>query len=689
MCIAVRVTCVFQTHLRAANTTQTSCTHVHLPVNCNLQLPTQTAGQLDTEPSPPAAAFRDVWSAAVSAATDLQLSATPAFGGRRPDVPWLVQTLPVLLQQLATDRLQRLGSNQLLQCCAGDLLQPLLAAAVKLLTDGSNQGTQAAAQLLDGICAALAPVQRAGQVSYTGVVQPTLKQVMDLLQQYPELPQLQHLQAGLSTALNIGLATAGDVSLLTTAEQLSAGIDVSELHWAAARGAAGAARTPESNDQLLKYWFLAVSAEQKVPSCQVAACCDAVAKVLAAGTAADLGQKLLSVELPMHVLGALLQAGLPAGQPQAASPTMQLLLGRALQHKQLSELPATVLQQLLTASLTAAATPAAKLQFGDCLRLLQLLLTQDASDDWAAAADMFVANISGDPASTQQFQQVILQHSASRSAAKLLLCMVACACRNGDTELSWSLFGLSQQLDSASGGGAPAELPSQQAADAFGSLLELQSQATAAGAMGRVLKVWQHMSAVGFTVQQLSPAAQQVALSALVSAQQHEQALRLVNQAPQLLLHLVQLWQGRQPPPDAQQLLVPALEACVAADSQQGASAAAIAVSTHLLRQGAADVLGQHGTLLVQLVKLLCAHSRHELAAQLLPVCEGEHGQGASAAAVEAYAVVAVATAETASSQARQQLVLVLAEDERRQLVLAALSLCLTQAAPAAAALLL
>jgi hypothetical protein len=383
------------------------------------------AGRLDSETtSPQAAAFRDVWSAAVSATTDLQLAATPAFGGCRPDVPWLVQTLPELMQQLAINGLQQLGSNQLLESHAGNLLQPVVTAAGKLLSDSDEQGTQAAAQLLNGVCAALARPQIAGQMPYASVLQPSLMQVMDLLQQHTQLPQLQHLPAALSTAVSIGVAVEGDVSLLERAKQLSAGVDVTELCWAAAQGAANSAHTPESNEQLIKYWSLAVSAEQQVTSSKVTACCAAVAKVLAAGTAAqgDLCQKLLSVPLPVTVLEALLQAALAAGQPQAATPAMQLLLAQALQHKQLSKLPATLLQELLAASLRVAAAPAAELQISDCLPLLQLLLAQDAASDWSAAAHLLVAAILSDPASAQQFKQVIWQHSRSSSAAQRCWC---------------------------------------------------------------------------------------------------------------------------------------------------------------------------------------------------------------------------------------------------------------------------
>lgn len=70
-------------------------------------------------------AFPEVWAAAVAAATDLNTAASPAFGGKRPDVAWLTRTLPSWWQQLQ----QQLG----LTATAADLLPPVIVAAGKLL----------------------------------------------------------------------------------------------------------------------------------------------------------------------------------------------------------------------------------------------------------------------------------------------------------------------------------------------------------------------------------------------------------------------------------------------------------------------------------------------------------------------------------------------------------------------------
>lgn len=464
----------------------------------------------------------------MGAATDLQLAATPAFGHQRPDLPWLLQTLP--------DVWQELDKQQLLQQCALTTLEPVIAAADRLLLQqevgasveklsgtNSSQATEAA-QLLDAICAILAGSSSSKgtqQLSYKAVLQPLMSQVLSLLQKHPELPPLQHLLPALSAVVSAGVA-AGDSSSLEAAEQLlvdskqAGSWDVSQLHWAAVAGAATAvtadtattAQAPSSRQLLLQYWAKAVSstsADETVSSAAATAAAEAVVAALAvdASDKGDLTQQLLTQPLPTGVLAALLQAAsAPCGRVQ------RLLVAYALQRKeQLQELPVTLLAQLLPEAISAyaftasapstagrsaaAAVPAAEaVNFADCLQLLQVLLLHGEAALEAETAHQLSAALSISADNMQQLEQLVEQNAATDATAGLLCSLLQAA---SGTEQNWELFLLLQRCRAPSSSKGQQQLV--RACEAL--LVKLDQYGTAvvpaaATAADRSVQVWQY-----------------------------------------------------------------------------------------------------------------------------------------------------------------------------------------------------
>jgi hypothetical protein len=200
---------------------------------------------------------------------------------------------------------------------------------------------------------------------------------------------------------------------------------------------------------------------------------------------------------------------------------------------------------------------------------------------------------------------------------------------------------------------------------------------------------------VGAASQQVSADANKAVLAALVSMQQHEQALQLVQQQPALLLPLAQLWQQQNQaglPPVAVKLVAQAVGLCVAAGTPE-ASAAADALQSLVWVPGtsaaAAHEALQEGIGALQLTQLLCQHSRVDAVLRLLGVAvpvsaNAWLSQQDAQAAVQA----AAAAAASAGTEAQQeQLVLLLSStDAAQQLVQAALrSMLATGSAQASA----
>jgi len=83
----------------------------------------------------------------VSAATNLELAVTPAFGGQRPDVPWLQRILPTVLQQLLLQQQKQDGTTGATADSSGSsnsssmlepLLLPVVSAAGRLLQNAGQ-----------------------------------------------------------------------------------------------------------------------------------------------------------------------------------------------------------------------------------------------------------------------------------------------------------------------------------------------------------------------------------------------------------------------------------------------------------------------------------------------------------------------------------------------------------------------
>jgi hypothetical protein len=267
----------------------------------------------------------------------------------------------------------------------------------------------------------------------------------------------------------------------------------------------------------------------------------------------------------------------------------------------------------------------------------------------------------------------------------------ACAAGSAEAALSWELFTLLQQR-SASGSNKV-----QQQLFETCSVLLVQLSGAGMPAADKAVQVWQYCCAVPAAVdtalQQLSPPAQAAVVSALVAAQQDDQALSLVKHAPQLLPHLAQQWQQQANLQADTQLLLQALQLCVATASQPAVAAADTILRLPVLQQEGTwpDLKGTQ--LAAQVAQLLCLHNKLEAALQLLPACVSATGPDLTAdTAATVSAIVASVTAtitQKGTAEQQQQLLQLLVGSGQQQLLQAATSQCLAQAAPAAVGLLL
>jgi hypothetical protein len=511
--------------------------------------------------------------------------------------------------------------------------------------------------------------------------------VLAVLQEHPELPCPQHLQAALCAAVRADVR-AGSGSILEAAEKLAAKGQVSmpDLYWAAVEEAATAAAAKSKfrskREVLLAYWSTAaLSSAEAIPSSTAAAVVAAMAAD-AAGGSGGLTQQLLAQPLSAAVLGALLQAAQVSDTEGAVLPQ---LLQYALQNQQVQLLPAAALPQLLQSALAAAAAaPTGAVSFGDCLQLLDLVLQQqdEAASVNAATAQLLLAATKSSTAHQQQFVGLMRQHSSSPAVSALLCGMLQAACEVEDTESSWQLFQMLQECSK----------PSEQQLQACSTLLVLQSScnAAAAAANASIMSVWQDCCAAAGSssaaIQQLAPAAQQAVVSALAAEGQSEQALLLTQNAPALLPYLAQLWLEQQQQPGSTvdaAVLLHALQVCVAVSGPEAAEAADTLAGL-LLQQGTAGNLLEPA-LTVQLVQLLCLHSRAATALQLLPACLAAAGAVAAAAIAD----TAGAVAKGGESQQQVELLQLLVNNAKQGDVQVALSQALAQPAPKAVGLLL
>jgi hypothetical protein len=619
----------------------------------------------------------------VSTATDLQLAATPAFGNQRPDVPWLLQTLQRTWQQLVFEA----GPASALA-----LLDPVIAAAGSLLAqatgadhDGQTAAacSTAAAELLDTVCALLASSGSSNQgLPYTQVLTPVMLLLLPLLQQHPELPPLQHLQAALSVAVRAE-AAAADGKVLDAAKGLQiagntqiTGDVMARLYWAATEGAAAQASSSNSCRQLLlQNWHTAVTSFHNVTPSASAATAVVTATVEQTDAGDNLSQQLLSQPLPTAILGALVQAAVGTAVAEAVLP---LLLAHALQHQQLESLPASLLPQLLQTSLAAAAA-GGPITHTDYLQVLEVVLQQqDSKAVSASTAQLLIRAVSASTDSMRRFEALIQQHAGSRAASALMcLLLEHASTRETGTELSWQLFRLLEQHSK----------PSLQQLAACTALLVQQVKAGTPAATDRVLSVWQHCRLASATFGQLDTAAQQAVVSALVAQQQETEALSLVQQAPELLPHLASLWQQQQQQRGGaatnSALLLRALQLCVTAGDKPAADAAEMLAELLVEQQDVIAIL-QEGELCVQLVQLLCLHGMTATALQLLPVCLSTTAV-TSAGLAGAVAAAAAAVRDSDSREQQQDLLQLLKGSSKQATVQSALSDALTKPGQAAA----
>jgi hypothetical protein len=611
------------------------------------------------------------------------LAATPAFGSERPDVPWLLRLMQRFWRDVS-------GYPKL----AAAMLRPVLAAAVQLLLpqESAEQGTaaagptgrssvQAATQLLDAVCAIVATSSLQTFGDTANVLLSVMQQLLAVLQQHPELPPLQNLQAALSAAVTADVV-AGDGRVLEAAERLAgsrqlSSRDMAHLHWAVVQGAAAqAVHSISDRELLLSYWSTAVlRSTGAAPSSSVAA---AVATAMAAD-AGRLPQQLLAQPLPTAVLAALVQAALATAKTEEA--VLPLLLAHALQHQQLETLPAELLPQLLQTSLAAAAAPGAAttvtVTFADCLQVLEMLLQQqDSKGISTQSAQLLMEAVGTSADSMQQFEAMLQQHTGSPAASVLLYSLLQQASTDpADPETSWQLFRLLQQHSK----------PSLQHLAACTALLAQQVKAGTPAATDRVLSVWQHCRSASAAFGQLDTAAQQAVVSALVAQQQEPEALSLVQQAPELLPHLASLWQQQQQggAATASALLLRALQLCVTAGGKPAADAAEMLAELLVEQQDVTACL-QEGKLCVQLVQLLCLHGMTATALQLLPVCLSTTAV-TSAGLADAVAAAAAAVCDSNSREQQQDLLQLLEGSSKQATVQSALSDAFTKPGQAAA----
>lgn len=241
-----------------------------------------------------------IWSAAVSASTDLQLTVTPAFGGQRPNEEWLVEQL----QKQAN----RSSDNHAV------LLTPVMRATQELLQESAAVGIARPAGwlLLSGICHVLA--KGAGAMSYRH--DDMLQHIVDVITKYPQLDQPPDFVAAVTAAAAAG-AAAGDLKYyhlaVQQAEALKLTADGVQAIRSAAIGqvAAKAANGGDLRQTFLRLWSDVVdavsavtAADQTVTENLQPPAAAAVVSLLAKD--ADMTDTVLTAQMPLLLLTSLL-----------------------------------------------------------------------------------------------------------------------------------------------------------------------------------------------------------------------------------------------------------------------------------------------------------------------------------------------------------------------------------------------
>jgi len=671
-------------------------------------------------------AWPAVWSAAVSAATDLQLAATPAFGGRRPDVAWLISTAQRMWEDVLNNQrtsnydAARAGIYQ--QLTSADVfLQPLLAAADNLLQQqpSSPSHVEAAVQLLQQVCSMFADTTEARNLPflYSTLLKPSTQQLLAVMQQHHQLlPPIAQLPSALSAVVQIG-AAAGDLSLWRAAQEAAAALQLTqdhlcELEWAAVTGSAmgiavqstpaaapqdGSGPGTATQQQLLQLWPSAIDLARSapMPAKAAAALVAALAKDTEAG--GDLSQQLLQVLLPLTLLEPLLCAACSTADRQqpGAVQVLQQLAAPVLQCGQLTELQPRVVAALLQ---TVLADESA-VDFSSVLQLVDTIL-QSGESVGHTAAQRLSSRLVGDGSAQEQFLEYLDRVSGTAPTAagsQVLLgdLLQAVGPAAAHAEWSWQLF---QQLHAAGAGGW--QLPAKQLLQTCSLLINQQNSCQTAESDARVLQVWevaQHATAAGSAaaaVQAFDTTTQQHVLAALVAAQQQQEAAKVVQAAPALLPHLAQLWQQQVQEQQQEQSIkaaavVQVCGVCVRQSTPAAAEAAELLL-VHLKDSETAAVLQQSG-LLLALMQLLCSHNKAAAVLQLLGITKELLAAGllqqqeAVAVVLPAVDAVVRTTSGSAVSQQQRLVQLLTSSTGAVQVSKAALSAVLSEQAPAAA----
>jgi hypothetical protein len=291
------------------------------------------------------------------------------------------------------------------------LLQPVVAAAKRLLQQQSSGESPTAAQQL--LSTVLTCLSTARGLSYSGVVQPVMQEVLTVLQDAATAGvqlQLPQLPSALSAAVSAG-AAAGDLGFLhaATEEGVASVLQLSEqdqslLYWAGIAGSAhgmqDASCAEVCKQQLLQLWGVSVSTAdpQQVPKAAAAGVAAALMHDAAAG--GTLCEQLLdTAALPAAVAAALLQAVCQGGSAHdglllAKLAVIQQLLAHVQQYGVLQQLQPTVLEAALQVLLGAAMSSAGSVGVPlEALPLLEALLqsgavvsTPQLSRCWCACA---------------------------------------------------------------------------------------------------------------------------------------------------------------------------------------------------------------------------------------------------------------------------------------------------------------
>jgi hypothetical protein len=607
------------------------------------------------------------------------------------------------------------------------LLQPVLAASKRLLQQQNGPDSTAAAQQL--LCAVLSCLSSAQGLSYSGVVQPVMQEVLSALQdaataglqlQIPQLP------AALSAAVSAG-AAVGDLSFLYAAMdddaaavlQLSAQ-EQSLLHWAGVAGSAQGMRDASCAEvcrqQLLQLAGVAVSTADTEQVPKEAAAVVGAALMHDAAASGTLCQQLLdTAALPAAVAAGLLQAVCQVGSahPLAAKlAVVQQLLAHVQQHGVLQQLQSKVLEDTLQVLLGAAASSDASVSVpSEVLSLLGAFLQSGAAVNAATAQQVLVC-MRTHPAFGQQLQGLLQKQEGTdkAAAAQTLLCTLLqqSEAQAVPAQQSWELYQLLLQL-----GGAQ-QLPLKDMLAVCSVLILQQSISAGTDATPRLLQLWQQAVActgsVAAAVDQLGSEAIQHALPALVAAGEQQQALEVVELLPALLPTLAQLWQQQQQEQEREQaapvsiaLVVQAFRLCIAAGTAEAADAVEVLLPLLQRAQGGeaasapATPQDPAGELYVGLLQLVCKYSRPAAAVELFK-CAAPHlvrqlqaGSGSEpspTAAASAAAAAVVVIMSAGSSQQQQQLVQLLSSRKGDTVLLAqtALGAALTAPTPSAAA---